>query len=584
MFCTNCGANIKDGSKFCNKCGAAADPVGEGLAPSAGAAPKRPHKRLFITLAVVMPLIIALAVIAGYFLLRQDGGADVSQVQGNAEDEVIVAEEVEETEEEEADIEELPAEVENKINLEAYRAYYEVLKWAIDRYGVEDVSEEYDMHRFHRIGLHYAELIDFDNNGTPELLFVNVVPGAWADVYIYGYQERLEQLFSSVFSYSSTGPNHYGISFATDGTQYLTEWFRREYGWYNLYFTLVDGEFTKILEVSCDGSWVGPDDKYYINGEFACEYAYEDLVDSYEEVIQFREQFFAETITARLGAIETANESPYGDWLSPYDSWLDQSTTIYELLTILETELSETFAQEDTTGLRPDIAVPFWDEEGEFAAGDGTEESPYIIINSRQLSNVRNHLGSHFRLKRNVGIDTYIEEFAPIGAGEFNGVWSAEQGFYGVFDGGNCTISISLNSSALSSGLFASVGKSGAIKNLHFSGSAQTTGSDVNNTIGAIVGYNSGTVENCSFSSGYGGVTGSGKYATVGGIVGTNEGVVRDCTSSGIITSTGEYAKAGGIVGLNLPDGQIIDCRSEATVASDYRAGEIVGLNEGEVR
>jgi hypothetical protein len=310
---------------------------------------------------------------------------------------------------------------------------------------------------------------------------------------------------------------------------------------------------------------------------------YEDFDDDYREIMQFRNQFYNEVKTKRLG--QTKEKEPKEiSIMSSYEwLWDKDSTSVYELLAYLKEKSADRRALEtvDPNALT-DIGALIWDEEGEFAAGDGTAESPYIILTATQFSNVRNHLGSHFQLKKDIELwRAFAEgEYEAIGAGTFDGVWSAEQGFHGVFDGGNYTISGSLELSSLASGLFASVAKEGIIKNLRCDVSAKTTGNDVNNTMGGLVGYNAGTIENCTLEDSR--VTGTGKYATVGGIVGTNAGVVRGCVSAGEITAEGEYAKAGGVVGLNLPTGKVINCRSKAEVTSEYRAGAVVGLNEGE--
>ena len=39
--------------------------------------------------------------------------------------------------------------------------------------------------------------------------------------------------------------------------------------------------------------------------------------------------------------------------------------------------------------------------------------------------------------------------------------------------------------------------------------------------------------------------------------------------------------KTGGVVGINLPDGLVNECTGNADIKSEYRAGEVVGWNEG---
>jgi len=218
------------------------------------------------------------------------------------------------------------------------------------------------------------------------------------------------------------------------------------------------------------------------------------------------------------------------------------------------------------------------DESGIFAAGDGTEEFPYIIITAEQLSNVRSDLSAYYKLGGN--IDLNDEPFEIIGFGEFsNSAWNAKQGFQGVFDGGGyAIIDLRIDSQSQCSGLFAAVGSNGIIRNLLISGQARTTLNNVNNAIGILTGYNCGLIEHCSALST---VLGSGKYAMVGGIVGTNEGTVQFCDNTGYVHGKGEYVKTGGVVGINLPDGIVNECTGNADIKSEYRAGEVVGWNEG---
>jgi hypothetical protein len=80
MFCTNCGNDVKEGSKFCNKCGAATKPLEGGPVNTVtGVGTLHSQKRLLIALAVVVPLVVALAFFAGYRLMQQNNRARVSQ-------------------------------------------------------------------------------------------------------------------------------------------------------------------------------------------------------------------------------------------------------------------------------------------------------------------------------------------------------------------------------------------------------------------------------------------------------------------------------------------------------------------------
>ena len=154
--------------------------------------------------------------------------------------------------------------------------------------------------------------------------------------------------------------------------------------------------------------------------------------------------------------------------------------------------------------------------------------------------------------------------------------WMPIPNFTGTFDGNNKTITgLTINQSATDNvGLFASIAEGGTVKNLKLDDVDITAGSNV----GAIVGENKGTIENCSVS---GSVTGSSKNSYVGGIAGWHrEGTITDCHSSATVKG---MAYVGGIAGQS--NASITACCSTgsvtATTNSKYYsyAGGVVGLN-----
>lgn len=155
-----------------------------------------------------------------------------------------------------------------------------------------------------------------------------------------------------------------------------------------------------------------------------------------------------------------------------------------------------------------------------------------------------------------------------------------QKNFEGTYDGGGHTISgirIYRNNNTDSDnyqGLFGHVKSNGAIRNVNLSDTRITGRS----TVGGIVGYNMGTVEDCTVAANvcihqiYGG-------SIHGGVVGYNLGSVKRCISSAHLTvkngiSTSGY---GGIVGRN--EDAITDCIATDVVIPDVNArGAIVGV------
>ena len=92
--------------------------------------------------------------------------------------------------------------------------------------------------------------------------------------------------------------------------------------------------------------------------------------------------------------------------------------------------------------------------------------------------------------------------------------------------------------------------------------------------IGGIVGYNRGTIENCSVSGSV-----SGTYA-VGGIVGYNDGTISTCNNKGKVSGT-EAECVGGIAGRN--DGTISACYNIGEISGTDSVGGIAGCNYGTI-
>ena len=128
--------------------------------------------------------------------------------------------------------------------------------------------------------------------------------------------------------------------------------------------------------------------------------------------------------------------------------------------------------------------------------------------------------------------------------------------FGGTFEGQGHTISgLSVTGSGNVRGLFRYIQPTGAVRDLHVSGTIAPT--DRKNTLGGLVGENQGTITNCSFS---GAVSGAD---SIGGIAGINEaqGQIINCTFSG--SATGEHY-VGGIAGQNY--GSIIQCENNGSI------------------
>ena len=168
-------------------------------------------------------------------------------------------------------------------------------------------------------------------------------------------------------------------------------------------------------------------------------------------------------------------------------------------------------------------------------------------------------------------------------------------GYAGSFDGGGFTVSGYIVASAdavsmdkdgnLAAGFFGLVGQSAEIRSLTVS--ADISGSAKFLCAGGIVGYNYGTITNCTHSGGEVSASGSSSSNCAGGIAGLNFGMItNNAHSGGKVSADGGSGSnyAGGIAGGN--DGGTItnNAHSGGAVSAsggskNYRGG-IVGFND----
>ena len=221
-------------------------------------------------------------------------------------------------------------------------------------------------------------------------------------------------------------------------------------------------------------------------------------------------------------------------------------------------------------------------------AGSGTAEDPYLIQSvadfayfAGQLNAVEGSAGVNYKVTTFKG--QYFKMTKSI---DLNGhaliagahaAWNNYQGFFGHFDGNNCSIrGISINNdTSSSSALFGCIAKGASVKNLSLYG-------QINGRVrlGGLAGYLLGSVDNITSyvtltQAGTGNETG-----TVGGIIANQEnsaGAITNCVNYGSIT--GESYIFGGIVGSG--GSTITDCTNWGSVtAGNVSIGGISGATK----
>lgn len=190
-------------------------------------------------------------------------------------------------------------------------------------------------------------------------------------------------------------------------------------------------------------------------------------------------------------------------------------------------------------------------------AGDGTEETPFLITNQGELELVTDFPDCNFRLENDVQLD---------------GVWTplcketSSGSFTGVFDGAGHTIS-NLVTDGTSGGLFKN--NNGTIKNLNIM--IADTGMKGS---GAVADTNDGTISNCVVSGNI-----SGNFEYVGGICAYNTKTVMQCKYTGNVENTKSGAYVGGICAYNYYS--ITNCSMAGNVTGKSYTGGICGLSVG---
>lgn len=215
----------------------------------------------------------------------------------------------------------------------------------------------------------------------------------------------------------------------------------------------------------------------------------------------------------------------------------------------------------------------------EYAGGNGTESTPYIISTKGQLIHFSNQINSGVNTSAYfaLGADIDLEgiEWMPIGVMPVN--YNGDSCLYGFFDGNGyevsnfCITVRQKNTSAENIGLF---------------------------------GYNEGTIRNLGVVNFSIDITwayefGYGWSIMSGGLAGSNFGDITSCFvigeinleyNGGATITAPSHIYAGGLVGYNNSKGTISNCYSVVEVNAEYSneagivyAGGLVGITDGEV-
>ena len=212
----------------------------------------------------------------------------------------------------------------------------------------------------------------------------------------------------------------------------------------------------------------------------------------------------------------------------------------------------------------------------------------YTVTSADGLMNVA-ELVNGGKTDINITLDKNIDltgkDWTPIGT-------DYDNSYTGTFDGGGHTITgLTFTTNDEYAGLFGWLNRAGTVKNVVMEGVQITSNQIYGGSIGGVVGYSWGTIENCSVSGSVsgtdcvGGVVGSQKAGSiigcctsatvkgthyVGGVAGEKWGTMTACYATGNVTleiASQKNLYGGGVVGLN-GGSRVLACYATGNVTS----------------
>ena len=238
----------------------------------------------------------------------------------------------------------------------------------------------------------------------------------------------------------------------------------------------------------------------------------------------------------------------------------------------------------NTTGLTLEgCTIGSWaDGGGESGAAEDlgyiydSNTNTYTVYNANGLMNIAELVNggkTDINITLTADIDLTGKNWTPIGT-------DYDNSYKGTFDGGGHTITgLTFTTNDEYAGLFGWLNRAGTVKNVVMEGVQITSHQIYGGSIGGVVGYSWGTIENCSVS---GSVSGT---VYVGGVVGAQiGGSITGCSSSATVKGT---VDVGGVAGQTNSSATLTACYATGNVIIEINpkkniaGGSLVGMNAG---
>ena len=203
-------------------------------------------------------------------------------------------------------------------------------------------------------------------------------------------------------------------------------------------------------------------------------------------------------------------------------------------------------------------------------------DGSYTVTSADGLMNIAELVNggkSDINITLTADIDLTGKDWTPIGT-------DYDNSYKGTFDGGGHTITgLTFTTNDEYAGLFGWLNRAGTVKNVVMEGVQITSNQIYGGSIGGVVGYSWGTIENCSVS---GSVSGT---VYVGGVVGVQiGGSITGCSSSATVKG---MVDVGGVAGQTNSSATLTACYATGNVIiemdtkKNIAGGSLVGMNAG---
>ena len=288
--------------------------------------------------------------------------------------------------------------------------------------------------------------------------------------------------------------------------------------------------------------------------------------------------------SVQLMGLSTEGDNP--DIITPYDKGSNTYTAIVAPQSVAAGTafITCTFTNGKTLVYKMKNATD-WQAGGEYtytvslATARGyiiEDDGSYTVYNADGLMNIA-ELVNGGKTDINITLDKNIDltgkAWTPIGT-------DYDNSYKGTFDGGGHTITgLTFTTNDEFAGLFGWLNRAGTVKNVVMEGVQITSNQIYGGSIGGVVGYGWGTIENCSVS---GSVSGT---VYVGGVVGVQiGGSITGCSSSATVKGT---VDVGGVAGQTNSSATLTACYATGNVIiemdpkKNIAGGSLVGMNAG---